>query len=174
MRERAVVSPPTPASSADGPQDASGAPSVSGRGASGAALFVFPGSEIGSDVFFMTELGPTPLAIKTYPIVAERMKGRVLENAGQGAVEQHNAREKRSGAEVRKLKRESEIDMVIMGSGSVVSLLAQEGLIDEYQIAVYLGVLAKGEDAVRQRQRRAALEAVKDAHLPQRERLAML
>jgi dihydrofolate reductase len=38
--------------------------------------------------------------------------------------------------EMRKLKQEPGPDMVILGSGSIVSQLAQEGLIDEYQIVV--------------------------------------
>jgi dihydrofolate reductase len=38
--------------------------------------------------------------------------------------------------EVRKLKQESGQGLVIMGSGTIVSQLAQEGLIDEFQIVV--------------------------------------
>jgi dihydrofolate reductase len=47
-------------------------------------------------------------------------------------------------AEVRTMKKEAGSDMVILGSGSIVSQLAQEGLIDEYQIAVVPVVLGKG------------------------------
>ncbi len=39
-------------------------------------------------------------------------------------------------AETRKMKQASGSDMVILGSGSIVSQLAQEGLIDEYRIAL--------------------------------------
>ncbi len=39
-------------------------------------------------------------------------------------------------AEVKKLKADSGPDMVILGSGSIVAQLAQENLIDEYQIVV--------------------------------------
>jgi dihydrofolate reductase len=35
--------------------------------------------------------------------------------------------------------------MAIMGSGSIVSQLAQQGLIDEYQIVVHPVVLGKGK-----------------------------
>jgi dihydrofolate reductase len=38
--------------------------------------------------------------------------------------------------EMRKLKQAQGQDLVILGSGSIVSQLAQEGLIDEYQIVV--------------------------------------
>jgi dihydrofolate reductase len=47
-------------------------------------------------------------------------------------------------AEVRKLKQESGPDMVILGSGTIVSQLAQQSLIDEYQLAVNAIVLGKG------------------------------
>jgi dihydrofolate reductase len=47
-------------------------------------------------------------------------------------------------AEIRTMKKEPGPDMVILGSGSIVSQLAQEGLIDEYQIVVNPVVLGKG------------------------------
>jgi dihydrofolate reductase len=48
-------------------------------------------------------------------------------------------------AEVRKMKKESGPDMAILGSGSIVSQLAQAGLIDEFQIVVNPIVLGKGQ-----------------------------
>ena len=45
---------------------------------------------------------------------------------------------------VRKLKEESGAELVIMGSGSVVSQLARAGLIDEYQIVIHPVVLGMG------------------------------
>jgi dihydrofolate reductase len=47
-------------------------------------------------------------------------------------------------AEMRKMKQAPGEDMVILGSGSIVSQLAQEGLIDEYQIVVNPVILGKG------------------------------
>lgn len=47
-------------------------------------------------------------------------------------------------AAVRKMKKEPGPDMVILGSGSIVSQMAQAGLIDEYQIVVDPIVLGKG------------------------------
>jgi dihydrofolate reductase len=47
-------------------------------------------------------------------------------------------------AEVRKLKQESGSGMVILGSGSIVSQLAQAGLIDSYQLVVNPIILGKG------------------------------
>ena len=46
--------------------------------------------------------------------------------------------------EVRKMKQEPGEDMVILGSGSIVSQLAQAGLIDEYQIVVKPVALGEG------------------------------
>jgi dihydrofolate reductase len=42
------------------------------------------------------------------------------------------------------LKEQPGPDMVILGSGSIVSQLAQQNLIDEYQLAVSPIVLGKG------------------------------
>jgi dihydrofolate reductase len=47
-------------------------------------------------------------------------------------------------SEIRKLKNESSADMVILGSGSIVSQLAQAGLIDEFQIVVNPVILGEG------------------------------
>jgi dihydrofolate reductase len=52
------------------------------------------------------------------------------------------------------MKEESGKGMAILGSGSIVSQLAQEGLIDEYQIAVHPVVLGKGRtmfDGIKER-----------------------
>jgi dihydrofolate reductase len=46
--------------------------------------------------------------------------------------------------EVRKMKKDPRDNIAILGSGSIVSQLAKEGLIDEYQIVVYPIVLGKG------------------------------
>jgi dihydrofolate reductase len=51
------------------------------------------------------------------------------------------------------MKKQPGVDMVILGSGSIVSQLAQEGLIDEYQIVVHPIVLGQG---------RTLFEGVKD------------
>jgi len=47
-------------------------------------------------------------------------------------------------AEVRRMKNESGPGMAILGSGSIVSQLAQAGLIDEFQMVVNPIVLGKG------------------------------
>lgn len=92
---------------------------------------------------------PTPEAIRTDPIVAAGMNkaekivfSRTLEEA-----EWNNTRLVRSDmiAEVSGLKRGGGQDLTILGSGSIVSQLAQEGLIDEYQILLNPVVIGKGK-----------------------------
>jgi dihydrofolate reductase len=46
--------------------------------------------------------------------------------------------------EIRKMKKELGEGMTILGSGSIVSQLTQEGLIDEYQVVLNPIVLGKG------------------------------
>ena len=45
---------------------------------------------------------------------------------------------------VRKMKEESGADVVIMGSGSIISLLAEEGLIDAYTFVISPLALGQG------------------------------
>ena len=47
-------------------------------------------------------------------------------------------------AEVRRLKEEPGLDMVILGSGSIITQLSRENLIDEYQFVMVPLVLGKG------------------------------
>jgi dihydrofolate reductase len=96
----------------------------------------------------MAGFWPTPQAMNHFPVVAERMNSlpkvvfsRTLENAAW-----NNTRVVQSGpvAEVRRMKREPGADMALMGSGSIVSQLAVEGLVDEFQIVVNPIVLGRG------------------------------
>lgn len=96
----------------------------------------------------MAAYWPTPYAIENDPIVAERMNhlpkvvfSRTLDEASW-----NNTKLVKDGmaAEIRKMKEEPGMDMAILGSGSIVSQLAQERLIDEYQIVVNPVVLGKG------------------------------
>jgi len=97
----------------------------------------------------MTSYWPTPQAMKNNPLVAERMNNlpkvvfsRTLEKASW-----NNTRLVKGdvAAEVRKMKKEPGPGMVILGSGTIISQLAPEGLIDEYQIVVNPVVLGKGK-----------------------------
>jgi len=91
---------------------------------------------------------PTASAIKNYPIVAERMNNmpKVVFSRTLDKASWNNTKLVRDdmSAEVRKMKESSGKEMAILGSGSIVSQLAQDGLIDEYQVVVNPVVLGKG------------------------------
>jgi len=96
----------------------------------------------------MAGFWPTPLAMESMPVVAERMNNlpkvvfsRTLHKAAWSGTKLVNGE---LIGEVRKLKGEAGDDMVILGSGSIVAQLAPHGLIDAYQIVVNPVVLGKG------------------------------
>lgn len=97
----------------------------------------------------MAAYWPTPEAIKDDPVVARGMNSaekivfsRTLKN-----VDWNNTRLVTGDmlAEVRKLKQGSGKDLTILGSGSLVAQLAQEGLIDEFEILLNPVVLGQGK-----------------------------
>lgn len=97
----------------------------------------------------MASFWPTPQAIQNLPAVAAAMNrapkivfSRTLREASW-----NNSRLVKSdpAAEIRKLKNAPGPDLLIFGSGTIVSQLAQEGLIDEYQLVVNPLVLGKGK-----------------------------
>ena len=69
-------------------------------------------------------------------------------------------------AEVRKLKNEPGNDMAILGSGTIVARLAQEGLIDEFQFVVNPVVLGKGRTTFDGVTRRLNLRLIKTRAFP--------
>ncbi len=91
---------------------------------------------------------PTPQARKAFPVVAEGMNNlpKVVFSRTLDQATWSNTTLVKSdmAAAIRKMKQEPGNEMVIMGSGSIVSQLAQEGLIDEYQIALTPIVLGNG------------------------------
>lgn len=96
----------------------------------------------------MVGFWPTAAAMETMPLVAERMNNlpkivfsRTMETA---AWSNTTLIKDDIAAAVRKLKQESGAGMTILGSGSIVSQLAQAGLINEYQIVVNPIVLGAG------------------------------
>jgi dihydrofolate reductase len=96
----------------------------------------------------MASFWPTPRASESFPIVAERMNNlpKVVFSRTLDKASWNNTKLVKSGmaAEIRKMKKEPGADMAIMGSGSIVSQLTPEGLIDEFQIVVNPIVLGKG------------------------------
>jgi dihydrofolate reductase len=63
-----------------------------------------------------------------------RQQCRAFQNIEQSILEQHEADERGPGDGNK--GDEDRADLVIMGSGSIIPPLAQQGLIDEYQIVV--------------------------------------
>lgn len=96
----------------------------------------------------MVAYWPTPAAMENMPVVAEGMNGKskVVFSRTMNAATWNSTRlvKDDSAAEIRKMKGESGDSMVILGSGSIVSLLASENLIDEYHLVVVPVVLGKG------------------------------
>ena len=96
----------------------------------------------------MASYWPTPAAIKNDPVVAAGMNNlpKVVFSRTLDKPSWNNTKLVKSGLveEVRKMKNEAGEDMVILGSGSIVSQLSEHGLIDEYQMVVNPIVLGKG------------------------------
>jgi len=97
----------------------------------------------------MASFWPTPAAMERAPEVADGMNhmpkvvfSRTLDKASW---KNTTLVKDDLVAAVRKMKHESGPDMAILGSGSIVSQLAQAGLIDEFQIVVIPIVLGQGK-----------------------------
>jgi len=96
----------------------------------------------------MAGFWPTPFAIENMPVVAEGMNSmpKVVFSRTLDQASWNNTTLVKDdlAAEIRKMKQEPGEGMAILGSGSIVSQLAQERLIDEYQIVVNPIVLGEG------------------------------
>lgn len=117
--------------------------------------FVAENSQSGGELLFgrvtfqlMESFWPTPMAAQQFPEVAEQMNKlrKVVFSRTLDSVSWENTRLLKGDLveEVRKLKQEPGPDMVIMGSGSIISQLAPEYVIDEYQIVVNAVALGAG------------------------------
>jgi dihydrofolate reductase len=108
----------------------------------------------------MASFWPTPFAIETMPVVAEGMNSmpKVVFSRTLDQASWNNTTLVKGdlATEIRKMKQAPGPGMAILGSGSIVSQLAQESLIDEFQVVVNPIVLGKG---------RTMFEGVKE-HLP--------
>ena len=96
----------------------------------------------------MASYWPTPAALERSRVVAEGMNSMpkvVFSRTLKQATWQNTTLVKGDpAAAVRKMKNTSGPDMAILGSGSIVSQLAQAGLIDEFLIVVNPIVLGAG------------------------------
>jgi dihydrofolate reductase len=96
----------------------------------------------------MASFWPTPAAKESFPTVAEGMNNlpKVVFSRTLDKASWKNTKLVKSdmAAEIKKMKAGTGEDMTILGSGSIVSQLTQEGLIDEYLVVVNPIVLGKG------------------------------
>ncbi|CAG0953247.1 partial dihydrofolate reductase, partial [Anaerolineae bacterium] len=79
-------------------------------------------------------------ALKDSPVVAEGMNkaDKIVFSRTLNKVEWNNTRlvKDKMVEEIRKLKQMPGKDMTVLGSGSIVTQFAEQGLIDEYQIMI--------------------------------------
>jgi dihydrofolate reductase len=96
----------------------------------------------------MASYWPTPLAATNDPVVAEQMNKlpKVVFSRTLDKVTWNNTKLVKGdiAAAIRKMKNDPGPDMAILGSGSIVSQLAEQRLIDELQIVVNPIVLGEG------------------------------
>ena len=96
----------------------------------------------------MASYWPTPIAIKNDPVVAEGMNNadKIVFSRTLKKVEWNNTRlvKENIAEEIKKMKRMAGKDMTLLGSGSILTQFAEQGLIDEYQIMVDPVVLGDG------------------------------
>lgn len=96
----------------------------------------------------MKSFWPTPMAFESFPIVAEGMNKaeKIVFSRTLKKVEWNNTRLMKDNIveEIKKMKQMTGKDMTLLGSGSIVTQFAEQGLIDEYQIMVDPVVLGDG------------------------------
>jgi dihydrofolate reductase len=96
----------------------------------------------------MASYWPTPIAIKNDPIVAEGMNNadKIVFSKKLKKIEWNNTRLVKSNLvkEIKKMKQMPGKDMTLLGSGSILTQLAEHGLIDEYQIMIDPIVIGNG------------------------------
>ena len=113
----------------------------------------------------MASYWPTPDAIKNDPIVAEKMNTlpKIVFSRTLAKAEWHNARPVKANIEeeIKKLKKQPGKDVALLGSGSILSHFARQGLIDEYRIMVNPIVLGNGKPLFRGIKDRLNLELTK-------------
>jgi dihydrofolate reductase len=100
----------------------------------------------------MVSYWTSPEAIKNDPIMSEKMNNlpkvvfsKTLDKAEWGKWNNARVAKGNIGDEVKKLKQQPGKDMVIFGSGEIVSALTELGLIDDYRLFVVPVILGNGK-----------------------------
>ena len=110
----------------------------------------------------MASFWPTPMALERMPVVAERMNNgpKVVFSRTLAKAEWNNTRlfKDDPGEVIRKLKSEPGPGLVLMGSASIVAQLAQQDLVDSYQLVINPVVLGSGKSMFTGLERRLALK----------------
>lgn len=108
---------------------------------------------------------PTPAAASEDPFVAERMNRlpKVVFSRTLARVDWENTRLVKTNPveEVARLKREAGGDLMIFGSGTLVSALAPHELIDEYRIVLNPVVLGAGKPLFADLHQRLAFKLIR-------------
>jgi dihydrofolate reductase len=120
----------------------------------------------------MLSYWPTPDAIQNDPVVADKMNtlpkvvfSRTLDKVEWGKWDNARLVKGDIGEEISKLRQQPGEDMVIFGSGSIVSILTELGLIDEYRIIVAPIVLGRGVPLFRGMTKRVNLRLLRTKSL---------
>jgi dihydrofolate reductase len=96
----------------------------------------------------MVGFWPTAMAMDSFPIVAEGMNKaeKIVFSRTLKKVEWNNTRLLKGdiAEAIKKLKQTQGKDLTVLGSGSIITQFAEQGLIDEYQIMVDPLVLGEG------------------------------
>lgn len=133
---------------------------VAGNASGGGGTFLF--GRITYEM--MASFWPTPAAMASMPVVSQTMNdtpkvvfSRTLERA-----DWNNTRLFKSNLveEVRQLKGSTGNGIIIFGSGTIVSQLAREGLIDEYQVIIVPVVAGKGRTMFEGLDQKMALQLI--------------
>jgi dihydrofolate reductase len=113
----------------------------------------------------MAGFWPTPAADAEDPFITERMNSlpKVVFSTTLNTAEWENTRLVRENPveEISRLKRQAGGDMMIFGSGTLVSAMAPCGLIDEYRIVVNPVVLGSGKALFRDIEKKIDLKLLK-------------
>jgi len=106
----------------------------------------------------MKSYWPTPQAAKNDPVVAERMNAMpkfvFSKKLKKADWKNTTVLSVDPAKELKRLKKTSEADLVILGSGTIVGQVAETGLVDEFQFVIIPIVLGKGRtvfDGVKKR-----------------------
>lgn len=112
----------------------------------------------------MAGFWPTAEAMRTDPIVAAGMNRseKIVFSRTMNKADWNNAKLVKDDmlGEVGRLKQGSGKDLTVLGSGSIVSQLAQAGLIDEYDILLNPVVIGKGRTMFEGMTKKLALKLI--------------